>query len=148
MQALLTEVRELRQSIQAMTVSSQRVRILIFNLQMQDAAVSRSSQRLNEAKTRCSAIESRRRSDDAAIQHVESDVASGKLGPNQTKELQANTLAEVKRMLDLETADLQTCRVAESEAESQVRNDQAKLADAQEKIDRLEKELDKAAAGK
>jgi hypothetical protein len=47
------------------------------------------------------------------------------------------------------TADAQTCKATESEAESQLRNDQVKLAGAQERIDRLEKELDKAtAAGK
>jgi hypothetical protein len=149
LQALLAEVRQLRQDIEAMTVASQRAQIGLYNLQMQDAAVTRSRQRLDEVRQRCSALESRRGNDAGEMQRSETEVTSGTLEPGQTKELQAYVLAQRKRLLESETADLQTCRVTESEAESQLRNDEVKLAGAQERIDRSEKDLDKiAAAGK
>ena len=133
LQALLAEVRQLRQDIEAMTVASQRVQIGLHNLQMQDAAVTRSRQRLDDVRQRCSALENRRGQDAGEIQRMETEVASGTLEPRQTKELQAAVLAQRKKILESLTADTQTCKVTESEAESQLRNDQVKLAGAQER---------------
>ncbi len=144
--ALLAEVRQLRLDIEAMTLASQRVQIGLYNLQMQDAAVTRSSQRLDEVRRRCSDIENRHRDLTGEIRRMETEAASGTLEPGQTRELQAGVLEERKRILESLAADTQTCRVTESEAESQLRNDQAKLAGARERIDRLETELDKATA--
>jgi hypothetical protein len=146
LQALLAEVRQLRIDIEAMTVASQRVQIALYNLQMQDAAAIRSSQRLDEVRRSCSDLETRRRDTAGEVQRMETDGDSGRLEPNQPKELQAAVLAERKRVLESLTADEQTCRGTESEAEIQHRNDQVKLAAAQERIDRLDKELDKTAA--
>lgn len=146
LQALLVEVRQLRQHIEAMTIASQRVQILLYNLQVQDADVNRSNERLNQVRARCSELENRRRNDAGDIQKMETEVSSGTLERNQTKELQASALAGRKKILEFETADLQTCKVTESEAATQLRNDRVKLAGAQERIDRLEKELDKATA--
>ena len=53
LQSLLMEVHQLRQDIEAMTVASQRVQIALYTLQMQDAAVARTTQRLDEARNRC-----------------------------------------------------------------------------------------------
>ena len=146
LQALLAEVRQLRQDIEAMTAVSQRVQILLYKLQTQDAAVTRSSARLNGVRARCSELENRRRNDAGDIEKMETEVSSGTLEPNQTKELQASALANSKKILQFETADLQRCKVTESEAETQLRNDQVKLADSQERIDRLETELGKASS--
>ena len=49
LQALLLEVRQLRQDLQTTTIAGQRVQILIYRLQGQEAAVARASQRLDEA---------------------------------------------------------------------------------------------------
>jgi hypothetical protein len=85
LQALLAEVRQLRQDIEAMTVASQRVQIGLYNLQMQDAAVTRSTQRLDEARRRCSDLENRRRGTAGDVQRMETEIASGTLEPGQTR---------------------------------------------------------------
>jgi hypothetical protein len=52
LQSLLVEVRQLRQDIESMTVASQRVQIALYGLQIQDAAVARAAQRLDDARNK------------------------------------------------------------------------------------------------
>jgi len=49
LQALLSEVRQLRQDLQTTTIAAQRAQILLYRLQGQEAAVARASQRIDEA---------------------------------------------------------------------------------------------------
>ncbi len=58
LQSLLTEVHQLRQDIEAMTVASQRVQIALYALQMQDAVVARSTLRFDSIHDKCVAAES------------------------------------------------------------------------------------------
>src|ERR1700678_2864526 len=71
LQSLLTEVHQLRQDIEAMTVASQRVQIALYALQMQDAAVARAAQRLDSARDRRSGAEANRDHTASAIQELE-----------------------------------------------------------------------------
>jgi hypothetical protein len=58
LQALLLEVRQLRQDLQTTTIAGQRAQILIYRLQGQEAAVARVSQRLDEAREKLARIQS------------------------------------------------------------------------------------------
>ncbi|MGH9710386.1 MAG: hypothetical protein ACRD37_07555, partial [Candidatus Acidiferrales bacterium] len=49
LQALLKEVRQLRQDVRTVTVASERVQILLSRLQAQQTAVGRAQQRLSDA---------------------------------------------------------------------------------------------------
>jgi chromosome segregation ATPase len=148
LQALLLEVHQLRQDIEAMTVASQRVQILLYGLQMQDAAVARAAQRLDTARDRRSGAEANRDRTASAIQGLEGKLASGTPAQAEAKELQG-ALSEMKNQIGPQTAELQTCQAAEAEASSQLRSEQAKLADVQDRIERLDKTLEKlGAAGK
>jgi DNA repair ATPase RecN len=55
-------------------------------------------------------------------------------------------LTEMKASLDATTTELQTCRASEAEASTQLRNDQAALAEVQGRIERLDKALEKMGA--
>jgi chromosome segregation ATPase len=143
---LLSEVHQLRQDIEAMTVASQRVQIALFSLQMQDAAVARSAERMEAARGRCSALAGNRDHFTREIQRTEAALSTGTLGPVETKELQIH-LADTKQQTETQTAEVQTCQVAETEAASQLRNDQAKLAEIEEKIERLDKTLAQSGPG-
>jgi chromosome segregation ATPase len=144
LQALLVEVHQLRQDIEAMTVASQRVQIALYALQMQDAAVARAAQRLDDARNRRSGAEVNRDHTASAIQGLESKLSSGTLGEGLKEEL-----SQMKSQIEPQTAELQTLQAAEAEASSQLRNEQAKLADVQDRIERLDKTLEKlGAAGK
>jgi chromosome segregation ATPase len=146
LQSLLVEVHQLRQDIEAMTVASQRVQIALSALQIQDAAVARAAQRLDEARNKCSGTEAHRDHTAAGIQKLESELASGTLPEAQTKDLQS-MLAQMKSEIEGQAAEVQTCQAAELDASSQLRNDQAKLADLQDRIERLDKTLEKLGGG-
>jgi hypothetical protein len=60
LQSLLAEVHQLRMDIEAMTVASQRVQIALHELQMQDAAVARAKQRVDNTQNRCLGAERNR----------------------------------------------------------------------------------------
>ena len=145
-QSLLTEVRQLRQDIEAMTVASQRVQIALYTLQMQDAALTRSTQRLDSARSKCSGAEANRSHFTQAIQGFESALASGKLTEHETRDLQS-ALAQNKTELEQANAAVQACQVTEAEASSQLRTDQAKMVDLQDRIERLDKALEKLGSG-
>lgn len=148
LQSLLVEVHQLRQDIEAMTVASQRVQIALYALQMQDAAVTRAAQRLDNIRGKCARAEEDGRQTARDMQGFESRLTSGTLPESDAKAVQAR-MAEMKILLDAQAADVQTCQATEADASSQLRNDQAKLADVQDRIDRLDKALERlASAGK
>ena len=148
LQSLLVEVHQLRQDIEAMTVASQRVQIALYALQMQDAAVVRASQRFDDARYRRLTAEANRAQASAAAQRLESRLSTGTIGEAEAKELQS-ALPQMKSDVEAKTALVLTCQIEEGEASGQLRNDQAKLSDLQDRIERLDKSLEKlGAAGK
>jgi DNA repair exonuclease SbcCD ATPase subunit len=142
LQALLVEVHQLRLDIEAMTVASQRVQIALYSLQMQDAAVARSAQRLDSAHGRCIGADGDRQHTAADIQGLESTLASATVPQDQQAEAVKQRLKELKNRLDVQTAAVQTCQADEAEASAQLRNDQARLLDLQERIEGLNKALE------
>ena len=145
LQALLVEVRQLRQDIEAMTVASQRVQIALYALQMQDAAMARAAQRLDSARDRRSGAEANRDHTASEIQGLESKLASGTTGEAEAKGFKEE-LSQMKSQIEPQTAELQTLQAAEAEASSQLRSEQVKLSDAQDRIERLDKTLEKLGA--
>jgi chromosome segregation ATPase len=146
LQALLVEVHQLRQDIEAMTVASQRVQIALYALQMQDAAVARAAQRLDSARDRRSGAEANRDRTTSVVQGLESKLASGTPAQAEAKELQG-ALSQMRSQIEGQTVEVQTLQAAEAEASSQLRSEQAKLGDVQDRIERLDKTLEKLSAG-
>jgi chromosome segregation ATPase len=141
LRALLAEVHQLRLDIEGMTVASQRVQIALYALQMQHAAVGRSGQRLDSARSRCLGAEEGRQHTAAEIQRLESGLASGTASQNEA-EVVKRRLSELKSQLEAQTAEVQTCQPGEVEASAQLRNDQARLLELQDRIARLDKALE------
>ena len=149
LRTLLAEVRQLRQDIEAMTVASQRVQIALYSLQMQDAAVARAAQRVDESRNKCRGQESDRQHTAGEVQRIEkalSDLRAapagvpGALPADEVKQLEYR-LVEMKTALEEQTTSLQTCQSTESEASVALRNEQARLAELQDRIERLDKGL-------
>jgi chromosome segregation ATPase len=139
-------VRQLRQDIEAMTVASQRVQIALSTLQRQDAAVARDTQRVDDARNRCAVAEANREHTAMGMQRFEGELAAGNLVESKAKEYQS-LLTQMKSEIETRTAEVQTCQAAEAEATSQLRNDQAKLADLQDRMDHLDKALETLGSG-
>jgi chromosome segregation ATPase len=142
---LLIEVHQLRQDIEAMAVAAQRVQIALYGLQMQDAAVARATQRLENTRDTCARAEDTQQHTASEVQKLES-LDSGTVPEGNAKSMQAKAIKsrinELKSALDSQMREDQTCQAAEVEASSQLRNDQAKLADLQDRIERLDKSLE------
>jgi hypothetical protein len=51
LQALLAEMRQLRQELRITTVAAQRVQILLYRLQIQEGAVERAQRRVDDARS-------------------------------------------------------------------------------------------------
>lgn len=147
LQSLMSEVHQLRMDIEAMTVASQRVQIALYRLQIEDAAVARAAQRVDTVHDRCTNAENARQHTAADVQRFETALASGSVQESETKQLQPR-LAELKSMLDTQTAEAQTCQASEAEASGQLQHEQAKLSEMQERIDRLDKTLEKVSGGR
>jgi chromosome segregation ATPase len=73
---------------------------------------------------------------------MENRLASGTLAESEAKDVQSR-LPQLKSELDAQTTDLQNRQAAEAEASSQFRSEQAKLTELQDRIDRLDKALEK-----
>ncbi len=142
LESLLVEVRQLRAAIQAMTVASQRVQIALSQLQIQDAAVARATQRLDTTHSKCVGAEANRQHTTMEVQRLQTVLDSGTLQDSQTKEIQPR-LTELKGILDTQAAEAQSCQTAEGEASGQLQNEQTKLAALQERIEGLDKSLEK-----
>jgi chromosome segregation ATPase len=142
LQALLTEVHLLRQDIEAVTVASQRVQIALYSLQMQDAAMARATERLDTVRSKCSALATDRDHFVSDVQRAEAAIAGGTLPAAEVADFRAH-LTQVKSEAEAKTAEVQACQAAEADASTQLRNDQAKLADLQDRIQRLDKTLEK-----
>src|SRR5580704_3769561 len=114
LQALLSEVRQLRQDMRVTIIAAQRTQVLIYRLQAQEAAVARESQRLDE---------------NSAIQR---------------KQWEDNRLPQLKAELESLASDEQQNRSREIEAEQQLRAEEVRLNDLREQLDRLDKTLENA----
>ena len=148
LRALLAEVHQLRQDIEGMTVASQRVQIALYSLQLQDAALARSAQRLEAARGRCLGADDSRQHTAVEVQRLESSLASGTLPEADAKAVKEK-LTELKSHFDVQTVQYQSCQAGEAEASTQLRSDQAKLVELQDRIAHLDKALEQfGGAGK
>src|SRR5215472_16038101 len=87
LQSLLTEVRQLRQDVQAAALAARRGQILIYRLHAQQAVVDCLSERLEEAKTQLAQLERQRESWTVQIKKMEE--RKEKMGnPEERKELE------------------------------------------------------------
>src|SRR5438445_13093681 len=103
LQALLSEIRLLRQDLRTTTVATQRSQILIYRLQGQEAAVGRASQRLDEARERLARIQDERKHVAADVKQQEDFISNMENPPTQRKELEGVVARSKTRPESLET---------------------------------------------
>lgn len=140
LEALLQEVRQLRQDLRTTALAVQRAQILIYRAQAQEAVVARASQRLDDARSKLAAAQSGRKRLALDAKHLEDRL--GPTGnPNERKQLE-ETLAQFKARLEQLADEEQQMQARETECEVQLRNEQAKLSDLHDELDRLDKVLE------
>jgi DNA repair exonuclease SbcCD ATPase subunit len=141
LQALLAEVRQLRQDLQTTTAAAQRAQILLYRLQLQEGAVAHASQELNEARSKLAETQSNRRRLAAIVKQSEEFARNSDNPPAARKESE-ETVSRVKPDLERLTDEEQQRQTRLTEAEEQLRTGQAKLGGLQDQVEWLEKSLE------
>jgi chromosome segregation ATPase len=143
LQALLSEVRLLRQDLRTTTVAAQRSQILIYRLQGQEAAVARASQRVDEAREKLAKTQDERKQMTVEVKQIEDFVGNTDNPPTQRKALE-NRLSELKTGLESLGSEEQKHQSREIDAEQQLRTEEVRLSDLRDQLDRLDKALENA----
>ncbi|MDR3698527.1 MAG: hypothetical protein P4L56_02760 [Candidatus Sulfopaludibacter sp.] len=139
---LLNEVRQLRQDLAVTTLAVQRTQILLYRLQLADAAMGRATQRADEARTRLAAVQQRHKNKANQIQSLEAQL---NLPPDPSlKEKLPEIVADFKREMESWAPDEQDAQTRQIDAETQLRAEQAKRDGLEATLDKLDKQLEAA----
>ena len=141
MQALVAEVRQLRKDLQASNGNALKAQILLQRLQFQEAAVARASERLNDARGRLAATQ-RHRAEVADTSRRFAELLENTETSSEDRQRFQGEISAKKQELEALAAVEQQQQAAEMEAEEQLRTEQTKLNELEERVDRLEKNLD------
>ena len=134
LQALLTEVRELRRDLRASLARIQVVQILLSRLQTQQAVVTRASDRLNDARSRLADAQNHQKDVRTNLKRLE-DALSAEQNSEQQKELR-DRINNAKSELE-ESTYIEPYQSAEAEADQQLRIEQEKLSALETQLDDL-----------
>ncbi len=140
LQALVTEIRQLRQDLQATTIATQRVQIVLYRLQTQTALVTRAASRLDDLRSSLGNVQSEKKSLSLRVQQMDETLKATQ-NPAERK-IAEEWLANEKPNMERMAADEQRLQSREIDADTQLRAEQAKLTDLQDQLDRLDKLLD------
>ena len=143
LQALLAEIRQLRQDLQTSAIAARRAQILIYRLHVQEAAVARASQRLDEAKSSIEQLRVGRKYQEFRIKQYENmkDQAENAVQRHQFED----AITELKAQMEASVPEEQEAQMREIELEEQSRIEQAKLDQLQNELDRLDQAVMNAA---
>src|SRR5215471_15541614 len=106
-QTLITEIRQLRQDLQLTAATMQRVQIVMYRLQTQAAATQRATQRLDDARNRCTQSETQRKMLTAQVEMAEEHLRSVQ-NPVERKDAE-DTMKRLKPTLDVFASEEQQC---------------------------------------
>lgn len=141
LQALLSEVRQLRQQLQTLNAASQRTQILFFRIQTQQTLVERASQRAEDARAMLADTQSARKKSEAQAKDVQDSLERT---DNAAQKREFEGMAAYYKGRIGELADQEQQRLTkQSEAEEQLRLEQAKLDELDAQLDELDKALQK-----
>jgi len=132
MQSLLTEVRQLRQDLQVSFTRMESAQILLSRLQIEQVAVSRASQHLDDARTKLAEVQVVIRSETAEIKHYEDAPSNG-----ENTAMAEAALNRAKSDLEASTNLAQQRQSIETDAELQLRTEQDKLTRLESLLDEL-----------
>src|SRR5216683_6651678 len=141
LQALLAEVRQLRHDLQTTTVAAQRAQILIYRVEAQESVVRRTQERVDDARSRLAQVRFEQNNRAATIKQFEEKKSRSETPETEQKDLE-DTLSQIKARFDADANKEGEIQATITDAEDQLRLEQAKLGTLQEQLDRLDKLLE------
>ena len=141
LQALLTEVRQLRQDFEASTLATSKIQILLYRLQTQNTVVARLSRSVEDAHADVNQIEDARTKLTADIKQHEDFINDTANASGDRKAVEDALPGLKEKLLGLDN-QLQRAQDKESAAQEQLSSQQAKLEKLEADFDLLEKSLE------
>lgn len=140
LQALLAEVRQLRQDLRTTAVAAQRAQILLYRLQGQEEVVARMQRRLDEVHSNLAQqqFELKRLASEIKLREDMQNNSQNLAERKDLEELLPRLKAEFESLKGAE----QQLQSKEAEAEQDLRTEQAKLNALQDQLERLDKSLE------
>jgi chromosome segregation ATPase len=141
-QALIAEIQQLRLAIERSTLLGARTQLAISQLQLQETAMARASQQVNDARREGAALSGQRNRVAESIRETEQRRLSPEWA-SRKEELEHN-LKSMKAELEQLNAT-ETIRAArEGEVTAQLQAAQAQIAESRARISEMERALDAA----
>ena len=143
MEAVLSEIRQLRQDLQAAAVATRKAQIVIYRLHVQGTVVERARERLENAKGALAQLEIQRKELNEQIQQFEEtrDHAETERQRRQCEDF----ITRFKASLEALVPEEQELRAKQIESEADLHTEQSKWDRLQEDLDRLENSLENSA---
>ena len=138
LQALLTEVRQLRQELEATALVTHKMQVLLYRLQTQNTTVAQLSRNADQAHADLNQMEDERTKLAADIKQHEAFINNTANTSGDRKVVEDALPGLREKLLSLDD-QLQQAQEKESAAQEQLRSQQAKLARLEADFDRLEK---------
>jgi len=138
-QAVLAEIRQLRQDLQATAAIIQRVQIVVYRIRTQENLLDRATQRLETARNICTGSEMQRKHFATQIERTE--VAKRNAQNTSDRQAAEEMLANLKSTAEMFASEMGDCQRDQVEAEIQLRAEQAKMSELQDQLEKLDKVL-------
>ena len=135
-QTVLTEIRALRLDLRNVAATIQRVQIVMYRLQAQDAVLDKATQRLETARSVCKQAQEQQKAMAAQIEVVKKQSSNGV----EQKQIEQE-VAGFQATLEMWNGQLQQGQVDQVDAETQVRVEQAKRSDLENQLEQLDQIL-------
>ena len=140
LKAMLEEIRLLRQDLQTTTVASQRVQIVLYRLELQDAAVSRATKLVEEAHSKLAEFATERTRVSADMQHA-NEQKDATQDAHERKVIEGEVLPQLKQHLERIAHDEEQWQAKSNDAEGQLKTEQTKLDALHNLLDELDHAL-------
>lgn len=146
LQALLREVRELRQEMRTITVASERAQILLSREQMQQAAVQNAQKEEDMAKEHAERADEHSQQLTRQIKYYTGeDNEDATPSPEQRQRIEQQ-LSSMKAALEQADTDGAKAQSAEMQANEKLQIEQSKLAAIQMELDQVDRALQNLAS--
>jgi chromosome segregation ATPase len=143
MEAVLSEIRQLRKDLQAAAVATRKAQIVIYRLHIQAGVVERATERLENAKNELTQWESQKKYMTEQIKQFEE--MKNRAETEQQRKQFEDYIARFKSNLEEGLPREQELQTKQIELEADLRSEQAKWNRLQDELDRLENSLENPA---
>lgn len=142
-EAVLSEIRQLRQDLRTAAVATRKAQIVIYRLHVQERLVEQAAERVEHAKDSLAQLESQKNYQKEEIKRV-AELRDNSTNDQQRKQLETY-LSQLHESLEISGPVEEELRTKQIELETELRVEQGKMDRLQEELDRLENSLETSA---